>query len=874
MSKLTRRLRNGRSQRPLSRPLRRARLRRLVIGLIFGFGAGFCLSQLIAQFGFASFYHGSPPWWAGIAAGLLASVFLAIGRSVVRQLRIQLAVTKSALLGIGLLAATLGAGMITPNRAAAQTTGTCAVSVSIDGGPLTEITGNTRSSALEVDPNNPGSFQFQWSIPESVATADSQDGPLTMFLRIRTLGLPNELHRQTAQDDSGTFVAVPTNLGVPPGIYPVWGELKRGDEVICREQQAWVRIVGSPLGFPHGPLTAGGLAASLIGLGMVYRSARFDRWSFTTSERMTVEIIDSQTGRPVRGPLLRGQAYTARTTIEFPDPTSSYVGVPGPIEVTVGVLGSTSAALVTSSLIPAKGAVTTDTPFTVPQAGQTLELVNDVSVAGNVIESVRIAEAIDGSATRLDIGGAIGQVIYKVGDFSAAQLQSLRPVDTTIMLHGSGDKSALEAWIYEADVTGGPVRSRTVIEVDRFDELAADCRDRLADCIESGWFLADGLDHDAHPEEIDDLTEDRDHAIRRLAVAGATLQSELAESISAVAPYGGVVLVAQDTEVTGSSTFPWNALFDDDLPFEGDGVDLEDDASDLWPICFNDHPKGETDHKETTICVARFWGLAYEVAWPNGWVPTTQTSERPGLGLWRRLRRGTSRPFSINVLDNREPVLIHSIDHPDSNEVGNLAAGLPAGTVLSRTVGGARLSDDVKKLQEEAEVLHFFGHGSNIDGDFILKLDEASTLNGESLIELAQGNEFKRGPLVLVSACSSGATGSGTRNGLAEAFRTLGARAIVLTESPIMGDEAMEVAAATLREVAAGAYVSSAVRTVRHESFFRQKNLSALAYTYYGPSGLRLANPVIDLRPTSETHQGRNSDDDEEEVSRATTAST
>lgn len=822
--------RETRRRQPLSRPLRRARLRRRLLGIAFGLLAGFCLAELIAQFGAGWFYHGSRPWLGGIIIGLLASLALSIGRSMVRQVRIQLAASRAGYLSLILLG--LGLMLVHPSPAAAQTVADCQVFVSQGGSAAVSMTDTSSGSPLEVDPANPAPFRIEWRIP---GDNDQGQRDLTMVLLVNSIGRANVVHEALGGQTRGVYFLEPTKIDVPPGVYKVSGELRSGAEAVCASQAGFVRILGSPWSSRHGLIAGGGLLLGLVGVGIVFRFPRFDLWTFTSPDGVTVDIVDSKTGKTVRGPLLRGKMYVARTTIDFPDPASSYSLMPGPVDVTVGALTSTG-SLATSTMNPSIGQTSVENAFTVPPVGETMELITDVSVAGNIVESVRVIEQLGATAERTRVTTAVGQVIYKAAGWAAADLCSMRPTDATIMLHGNADGTAVEAWTYSSDVATGRRTGRHRIGVDAFSDLSATCRQEIERCIQAGWMFAN--DETASSSTLE---ADRDDAVRLLAAAGATLRAELLGSADMVAPFDGVVLVAHDTEVTGSSTFPWPVLYEGPEPHAESA------------ICFERHPDGPADHDDGVVCVGRFWGLSYEVAWPNGWVPTHGISERPGLALIRRILRRSPKPFSVNILRNRESVVVYSVDNVEFGNEGGIEAELPNGVTMSRTLGQAAFARGFDELRREAEIVHLFGHGHTGDDDFALALDGPGEqlLDGSGLHRLADAETFERGPIVFLNACQSGAVALRARNGLVDALRTLGARAVVVTESRVDADEAIATLGRALRDVLAGEYVSRAVRSARRESMYQESDMSSLSFTYYGPCGLRLSNPTIDLASAS-----------------------
>ncbi len=827
---------------PISAPLRKARRRRRVLSLAFGLLAGFCLSELVAQFGSGWFHHGSRPWYGGILAGMAASVVLTMTRWLVKQLRIQMAAGVSGFLPVMVAIALAVTSLIgAPAPVAAQSAAQCQVIVS-GSGKLAGPDSVARSSAgnpIVIDPSDGKSFTLTWNVPPSAA--DDRDLVMTIWTSIA--GVDDVLHRATSDDSNGVYELRPRNADIAPGVYRVWGDLTSNGRVVCPAQPAYIRIAGNPFSSRFGWLMLGGAATGLAGLGLVGRK-RIDLWTYTTPDRVSIDIVDPATGNVARGPLTRGAEYVVRVSIEFPDAPAAYAGVPGPVEVAAGVVGAIvgiGTSTVTSGIStidPRGGSGVAEQMFTVPTTGDSMQLVTDLTVAGNLVQSIRLTEPIS-VRDQGRISEAVGHVVYRLGGWGAADLLSIRPTDATVMLHGIAGRRAVESWVYSGDAAPGRQLARCTVSLDELAAVIEKYRIGLVEVIRAGVGLSRASDPAGDPALTTAKERAMDEAMHSLASVGHQLRQTLFGQravFGQVAPPDGVVLIAHDTEATGSMTIPWTGVYGSTIP----------DSS--GPVCYGQAPSDCENHTGDVVCVRRFWGLAFELAWPNGWIPIAGRSERPGLGWWRRLLAG-QRQLAPNILDNRTPVeIVHgvNIEFRDTDPFPDV---LPAGATITTRFGRDELLTSLSQWAAEADIVHLFGHGQGTR-DFTLSLDADGTnpaLDGPALLTAAEGTTLTRGPLVVLNACESGVTPLSGDNSLANAFRTIGARAVIVTESPVLAQEAAAISGQILTDILAGRFVSWAVLEARRVAVAERRNLSALAYRYYGPPGLHLSNPVVDL---------------------------
>lgn len=825
----------------LSRPLLRRRLQRRLTSMGLGLLLGLGVSELLAQFGSGWFHYGSWPWWGGIVAGLAISIGLSMTRWLVGQLRIQLAASRAGFLSVLLIAGGIGLAVIggQPAPAAAQDGPACDVNVSgpakTDGPDFVSDAGSP-GSPIVVDPRDGRELILRWNLPADTPP----DQPMTMTVRASIPLRPDVQIEVEAENSSGVYSLRPAtdSVNIAPGVYSVDGQLTSPTGTICPSQRAYVRVAGNPLSNPFGWAAIGGSLAGAAGLAYLHRP-RFDLWTFTTPDRVTVDIINPKTGKVARGGLVRGGEYTFRTTIEFPDPVQAYQGLSNPVHIGSAVLGSAlgsaAAPQQLRTIDPAKGETTVDQRFVVPTVGETMRLVADLSVGGNIVQSLRITESLVNQGNRMRVPEALGQVVYKAGSWSAQDLLALRPTDATVMMHGIGDGQSLETWVYRGSVETGRKLFRSHVSMENLAAVTGTYRRQMERVIRAGWKI--------NKSTAGRDTAGLDKALLGLAGVGCQLRTALFNDLmeSEDIPYtDAIVLVAHDTEVTGSTAIPWSGLYNGAFPAIG------------AKVCYSDGPESCADHEGAggdVVCVAKFWSMAYELAWPNGWVPSAGISERPGFA-WLRRMRGPGRlaqRLVPNLIDNTTPPRVHHGVHADFIDDDRFAQVLPRAVDLSTSAGLAELLTSFDRWANEAEIVHLLGHG-NSTGDFSMVMDDnAPALDEHQVLNGVGDQTLVVGPLVFLNACRSGTTSTGNRNGLADAFRQLGARAVVVTESRVLDTEATEVAGRIVTDLLAGRFVARAVLEARRRSVADFSDLSALSYTYYGPPGLCFKNPLVDI---------------------------
>lgn len=831
--------------------------------MIFGTLVGLSVSELVAQFGWGRFYHGSIPWWGGLVVGLLTGILLSVVRSVSRRARIQVDGIRSrhrlrqrtegarVVLALVALGATFGMGH---DRASAQAVaGACAADVSLPDVPSRSIHDTSQDHPFEIAAKSDDVVTVDWAVPEGALP------PYTMTLWTDIAGYRSVIHRSTVDDADGVYKLSPTEFDVAPGVYLVRGELVADNgQVLCQGERAWIRVVGSPFQSRFGLLAIGGIALGGAALTLTFRDRSLNDWTYTSPDLVTQEILNPSNGKKMRGPLVPGTTYLLRTRIAFPDPPGEYEPIPEPVVVATGVLGGFGAATSVAHgagsqvdqnspvgvLDPAVGLTAVSLPFRVPLSGEAFELVTDISVGGNVLRTMKIFETATSSG-RSEVFRAFGQVGYSVGSWAAQDLMSIRPVDASVTMHGSAAGDRLETWAYRKTAIGERQMSRTPVDVEQLRTQIERYRQQLEACIAARWAESSAGESGSNQVAVEE-------SIRALAACGTSLRSCLLHTDEPVAPVDGVISVSQDTAATGALTIPWSGLYRA-LPRDASGREDPNAVDRERPgVCSGRQPQLCEQHDDATICPNRFWATTYDIAWPNGWAPTLGRDERRALALMRSLR--TARFGSLrlvpNLLDNHYPVRLHSAVNVEFADEPGIETLLPGGQCsISMTLGRSQLIDELYWVPD-TEIVHLLGHGvATADQDFALSLDDkdSANLDGASLLKACGRQRLQRGPIVILNACESGVITAAGSNGLVDAFWQLGARGIIVTESRVDDLEAIDVISEVITDVLAGEYVSRAVRNARRRCFAERSDMSGLSFTFYGPPGLRLANPVIDL---------------------------
>ena len=453
-------------------------------------------------------------------------------------------------------------------------------------------------------------------------------------------------------------------------------------------------------------------------------------------------------------------------------------------------------------------------PSRCPSSGEPLQLHVDFLVRGNPIQAIRIDEHV---VDRLTIAEGAGQLVYRAGSFSARHLCGIRPVDATIVFHGGGEGRSLEVLTFRGDGLGSLI-GRRWLTVERFGQLATAGRRALQQALV------------AESSCEADVVGVGAAAAARLAAHGEAMRMAVVGPNPPADP-DGTVLVALDTEATRALTLPFSILHD--------GHDAA------------------ADHGSPGIILDGFWGLRYELAWPNGRVPRTGRSESVGLGrLARRASAWRRRPLrgGPTVLDNRVPVGLLTIADPELARHDGLHRELDRyGPSLDQwTVHGlAELEARFEHIAPEIEVVVVLAHGVDrrasesplVGGrDYALQLGD-ELLTASDIRLLGRTARLERGPLVVVNACRSGGFGWEGHD-LLDALHEVGAQAIVVTESDVRQREVTAITRHILGSVLAGTHVSRAVLDARRADLGTGRGLGGLAHTYYGPPGLRLARPI------------------------------
>jgi hypothetical protein len=333
-----------------------------------------------------------------------------------------------------------------------------------------------------------------------------------------------------------------------------------------------------------------------------------------------------------------------------------------------------------------------------------------------------------------------------------------------------------------------------------------------------------------------------------LAVEGARLRERLLGLGGPVAPADGRVAIHHDTDALGMMTLPWAGLYDGDLP-AGTGLAACTDAVANRFAC--------TSHEDGVVCPSLFWGLRYEIVSPSGWTPGT--FESYGLFAWRRrLRRGQG-PTDVLAwrVPNRRPVhVLLAGGAPDLDLEGHAAE--------LRSIGHVELNvvDTVEDLRgaltgpDRYDVLYFFTHHGDYAGaaptegvtaverqSQALELDRP--LDDRELRAMLGAHRWPNGPVVVINACDSGVVHPDAQQNLLEQFRHAGARAIVVTETKVVPEVAGAAGVALLTGLFEGVPLDRVLVAARRTEFSEQGRLALLAYTVYGPPGLRFATAVI-----------------------------
>ncbi|MEM7272316.1 MAG: hypothetical protein AAF547_04485 [Actinomycetota bacterium] len=816
-----------RARRQLSKALRRRRRLRTVIGILFGLLWSSSLMFLLTQTGWLSFItFESLPWFGGILIGIACSLMVMGLRPAIRSLRIRIV---GGAFGATIVVAVLLGLPVAPAAVAQAPPALCEVSISgpgISGQSI--VNRSTRSDPVVVDLSQVSRFEVAWVLPE--------DGERRRWwIDAEVAGYSRSIFDYEVdpddEDDDGVYLLEGLADGVTPGIYPVRG----GFDDVCPADTGFVRIV-APL---HRTWTVWaaliGLGGGLGGLGFVAWGVQSALWSYTSPDRVTVEILDPNTGKVMAEPLIRGASYVARVSIELPDRPVDYQGIPGSIELAVGAYSITSAAWSQSAIDPRSSVNQADLPFEVPaDPAIPMQLHTELSVAGNLLQSIRIEESILEAGGRQIADGA-GQVVYRAAGLSAEQLLTLTRIDAVVLFRGHRDGERLQVVGLKGSGVGREISKPHEVSVSDTGKAADQARLVLGAALRS-WEWATS-------------PSDREAAMRRVARAGIELRASILGELAAPTAADGTVQIAVDTAATGALTLPLGMIYD--------GPDPTDDV----PACGepSGNPNDHVGHGEL-LCPFNFWGIKYVAAWPNGWAPRIDRNEQPGIGLavqrLRRIAAGTSRALPT-VLDNRHPTRIVRLLRPDLIGPGDRLHALfqrygPDRLTVTEVEPNDLTTAPIADLAE-AEIINVVAHGASrgdasADDTDVFVLDfGALQVDGAAMRRLVGAGGLPAGPLALVNACWSGVI---DRPGQAmiDALNDLGTRAIVVTETEVEAARTARTAEHLMAQVFAGEAVDRALLIARRSDLADPDGpqLSALAHTYYGPPGLRLANPLTE----------------------------
>jgi len=239
-----------------------------------------------------------------------------------------------------------------------------------------------------------------------------------------------------------------------------------------------------------------------------------------------------------------------------------------------------------------------------------------------------------------------------------------------------------------------------------------------------------------------------------------------------------------------------------------------------------------------------FWGLKFDLAVKR--TDVARVSSRPGpLGRTMVFARyGVDDDHSvkwaemqIKALQDAKGVqltVIKSKQEFTKTKVPQLRQSMSAFiTYLHAEAGFLRQTADGQAidLATAAGPLLRFGE----EGEFIASVDFDGLQNSQSVDELVKHTPyFPKNPIVILNACE---TGGGVTQinkiSLQEKFFDLGARGIVVTETPVWDNLAYEVGTSLIDRLLRGEGMASALTETRIE-LYKKKNLLGLLYAYYG----------------------------------------
>ena len=825
----------------LSPQLRRYRRRRVALAAAFGVLWSVCLLILSAALGSRWVtFDLDLPWYAGIVGGVLSSAALARVRASARRLRIRAAaagfrrqVATPRVRAAVAVAALTGASGISLSTAAEQARAVgheCVILVSGQGvsGPG-RFDASTVGDPIVIDLRSDPVLDVGWRLPDGADVSGSalrimaQSGPVAVELLQVTVAGGTEGYRSE----------VPP--GFMPGRYLVRVELTGPDgTTLCDPQVGWVQLEGPLLASPLVWGSGAGLLAGLAGTLLVAFRTRVDAWSFTAPGGITVEIVDPARGRPVREPLVRGRRYVARVTVDWPDPPRAYAALTEPLEVVVGFFGST-APLGTAPL-PAGSARPAEVDLTLPEnapaadsaspsLAAAMQLNIDLTLHHQPQQSVRILQHATG---RVNIPSATGEVVYDLGELTAARLKDQRPVDCAIGMHSGAGGEQLEIW-GQRSVDGMRFVFRRQVPRPVLAELAEAYRHQL---------LASSKVWIGRSSSVE-----RRAALGDLAVAGARLRRALIGPGGPLVPFDATVAISHDVDALAEMTFPWGGLHLGDLDPEIPLVHCEGMPGAPCIRAWSARGADDTPpHDPQVVCPWDFWGIRYELVWPGGWLPS------PPVGGGRSRRSAT--------ITNDVPVRIVTVSSLPAEVRSGLddelrGLGVPLGTAVQQqvheTLAGWR--QDFAS-HNETDVLLLVGHGGRLgDGSYALRFEH--DLTEHTLSQVARGRSLVHGPLVLMTSCDSGVVGLSESHRLLSGLHDLGVGGAVVAETKIYAPDALSADAHVLSGLMAGCYASRAILDARRVDLLETGRLTWLALTYYGPAGLRLARPVP-VRPGCE----------------------
>ncbi|GEM_PF-4302269 len=157
-----------------------------------------------------------------------------------------------------------------------------------------------------------------------------------------------------------------------------------------------------------------------------------------------------------------------------------------------------------------------------------------------------------------------------------------------------------------------------------------------------------------------------------------------------------------------------------------------------------------------------------------------------------------------------------------------------------------------RRQQLTALVFYLHGDSSQTDrapylsfgnGDQISSVQLEQLWNSEALDAQQDVRYWPRGPLVFLNACETGPSRQMPHLALDTAMFQLGARGVVVTESPVWAHLGHEMAIRLIPRLARGQTVPEALTATRRELYAERGNALGLLYAYYGDPAATLVYP-------------------------------